>query len=145
MVLSRGTFNGFSHGMCVHASLWFDYVCELGPSQRFPPGGQAAPRHVSSRLALPRLVSRHCDPKASCLEKKMKKGRRHTQKYFIAGVSVGEGKNSDMRLTFSALQLRKWSSESLHRSVQLTFSQNYEDRFIEEFAYTKRYFITWDI
>lgn len=127
---------------CTHP-LWLDRVCELGTSQRFLPAGQAAPHRVSLCLASPRLVSRHRDPKASCLEKKMEKGRRHTQKYFIAaGVSVREGKNSDVRLTFSALQVRKWSSESLHRSVQHTFSQSYKVRFIEEFAYTKRYFNT---
>lgn len=116
MALSHGTFNGFSNGMCVHTSL-----CELGLSQRFP---EDKPRLAASRLASPRFASRHRNSKASCLEKKMEKGRRHTQKYFIAaGVSVREGKNSDVRLTFSALQVRRWSSESLHRSVQLKRSR----------------------
>lgn len=86
---------------CACASLSFDHVCELGPSQRFPSGGQAAPRRVSPYLAS--LVSRRRGPKASSLEKKMQKGKRHIQKYFIAaGVSVRERKNSDV-LTFSAL------------------------------------------
>lgn len=72
---------------------------------------------ASLRLTLPYLVSHHRDPKASCLEKKMEKGRRHIQKYFIAArVSMRKGKNSDVRLTFSALQVRRWSNESLHRS-----------------------------
>lgn len=101
------------------------------------------PRLTASCLAMPcfaspRLVSRHRDLKTSCLEKKMEKGRRHTQKYFIAAsVSVREGKNLDVAADF----LRASSSKMIKRisvSVQLTFTQSHEVHLIEEFAYTKK-------
>lgn len=90
------------------------------------------PRLVASHLASPHLATSRVTvwPEGFLSRKKdEEKGRRYIQKYFIAAsVSVREGKNSDVRLTFSALQVRRWSSESLHRSVQLTFSQSHEAR-----------------
>lgn len=105
--LSRGTFNGFSHGMCVNRGTIM--VCELVSSQ------------ISSEKT-GRTSHITVTPKAACLEKKdVEKERRHAKKCFIAaGVSVRERKkkkNSDARLTFSAASSPKMrSNESLHQS-----------------------------
>lgn len=82
--LSRGTFNGFSHGMCARA--WpRDRARELGPSQRLPPGGEDEPRPASrlvTRLTLPRLFTPRLispcavTPKTSRLEKETKREKK---------------------------------------------------------------------
>lgn len=75
--LSHGTFNGFSQGMCVDASTWSDYMCELGLSQT---------SSRSTSRALPRLASppRHRDPKISCLEKKDEKMETYPKVFYYA-------------------------------------------------------------
>lgn len=91
--LSRGTFNGFSHGMCVSALR--RWCVRVGPKPGgLPPGGGQRANRASSRLTSPRLalsprsaLMPQRDPEDSLSrekgkekKRKMEKGRRHIPK-----------------------------------------------------------------
>lgn len=114
-------------------------MCASWAAARLPPRGRSrasppsllVPRFAIDVSSLTRRLLR--------LEKKMEKGRRHTQKYFIAaGVSVREGKNSDARLTFSAL-LRPEDGQA---NLCIGPARVPTSCLNEEFAYAERYFST---
>jgi len=53
VTLSHGTFNGFSHGMCVHASRGSIMCVWVGPK---PEVSSRRTRHDEARLVSPRLT-----------------------------------------------------------------------------------------
>lgn len=113
--LSRETFNGFSHGMRVHASQRFDHVCELGRSQT---SSKRTSRASPRSLLVPRLVS--CvvaDPQACSPRKKDGKREETYPKVFHCCRCIrARRKELGCAADFlRALQARRWSSESLHR------------------------------
>lgn len=126
------------HMECVCTRRSGSIMCASWAEARLPPRGRAAPRPgLSSCLASSRVSS--LTRRLVRLEKKMEKGRRHTQKYFIAvGVSVREGKNLDARLTFSAL----FKPEDGQANLCIGSARVPTNCLNEELACRKRYFNT---
>jgi len=115
VTLSHGTFNGFSHGMCVHASRGSRIMCVSWAQAR----GflqEDKPHLVVSCLTSPHLAWLE----GFLSRKKLKKRRRHNQKYFIiVSVFVREGKNSCGMCDWLSphFEVWRWSNECLQRLV----------------------------